>query len=272
MKCSDGISKTDDISEDHATELLSNFKQNVYSLLSKKSCDEPKNADFILPVMGQKDHNICHFTATNSEFRCQSLPDCVEKLHVSSISKSKECDKNYVLEVPQNSLACESWFKTWPERCDKQRSTDTNPVNSPVTTPINHKNTQSKLHCDNFGENSINRITLNEALKNISLAYSPVTKQLHLIEKTNNSFKDISNFENINLKCLANSNEVIVCNGNKKTGHRRSEAGSFSSTISTISEVSSNDSLLSNDDRSLSSFKIPSTKIKKKSLTYFLSK
>lgn len=269
MKCSDGNSKAEDISEDHSVELLTNLKQNLYSLVSKKTHDKPKNG-FILSLMGQKDHNNDHFTSTNySELRCQSLPDCVEKLDVStSTAKRKECDKSHLIETPQISMTSESWFKTWPERCDKQRSTET----SPVTTPTKTENTQSKLHCDNFGQNSKNRVTLNEALKNISLAYSPVTKQLHLLEKTNNTCIDISDLENNDLKCLTKTNEVIVCNGSKKTGHRRTEAGSFSSTISSISEPSSNGSLLSNDDRSLSSFEIPSSKIRKKSLTNFFSK
>lgn len=273
MKCSDGNLKTEDIpSEDHSTELINSLKHNLYSLVSKKNS---KNG-FSLSLMGQKEHNNGHFSSANySEIRCQSLPDCVEKLDMPTCNVNREdSDITYCSETPQNSTS-ESWFKTWPERCDKQRSTETSPVNSPLTTPTKNKNTQNKLNCDNFGHNNKNKVTLNEALKNISLAYSPVTKQLHLIEKSSNTYKENSDLESNKLKCSPKPNcEKTICNhiSNKKSGHRRTEAGSFSSTISTISEPSSNGSLLSNDDRSLSSFEIPSSKTRKKSLTHFFSK
>lgn len=270
----DGHYKTKGVStEDHSKELLG-LKQNLCSRVSQKDSVKLKNG-FSLSLMGQTEHINDHFISTNySELRCQSLPDCVEKSNESTLRR-KECDKNIndCAETLQNSLTSESWFKTWPERCDKQKSNETSPSNSPVITPTKLKNTQSKLNCDNSAQNTNNKLTLNEALKNISLAYSPVTKQLHLIENT--KFSPIPNPEYSDLKNpLKEKNSETISNdiAPKKIGHRRTEAGSFSSTISTLSDPSSNGSLLSTDDRSLSSFEIPDSKTRKKSLTNFFSK
>lgn len=66
----------------------------------------------------------------------------------------------------------DSWFNTWPERCDKLKSADCSPEHN-----VNTQNGNSTTH---------NKLTFNEALKNISLAYSPVTRKLHLVEDLNN--------------------------------------------------------------------------------------
>lgn len=66
----------------------------------------------------------------------------------------------------------DSWFNTWPERCDKVKSAD--------CSPEHNVNTQ------NGNSTTYNKLTFNEALKNISLAYSPVTRKLHLVEDLNN--------------------------------------------------------------------------------------
>lgn len=277
MRSSDGNSNTEDTSEDHSTDLLSNFKDNFYSLVTRRNSNRIKNG-FNLSLMGQKDRCNDRFNSTNySEIRCHSLPDCVEKLDkITQCDKGKECNKNCD-EALQNSSASESWFKTWPERCDKQRSTETSPIHSPVTTPTKTQDTQSKINCDNLKKNNRNKISLNDALRNISLAYSPVTKQLHLIEKSNilcEDFQTLELKEEIKSSIQEHFGEIAVCNEpcNKKLGHRRTEAGSFSSTISTLSEPSSNGSLLSTDDRSLSSLEIPNSKVRKKSFTNFFSK
>lgn len=275
MKSSDADSKSEDVSEDHSTVLLTNLKHNLFSLISKKDSNKQKNG-LHLSLMGQNDRNNDAFSGVNySEIRCQSLPDCAEKNVLICNSKKKECDDTCCAEIQHNSLTSESWFKTWPERCDKQRSTESSPNNSTVTTPIKNKNTLSKSNCDHVENNINNKVSLNEALKNISLAYSPVTKQLHVIEKPDVSSKNIGNSELNDLKKIDNviSESVIPSDTpSKKIGHRRTEAGSFSSTISTISEPSSNGSLLSTDDRSLSSFEISNDKTRKKSLTNFFSK
>lgn len=270
----DGHSKTKDESTgDHSTALLSDLKQGLCSLVSQKNADKFTNG-FSLSLMGQTEHINDHFASANyTELRCQSLPDCVEKSESTCYFRRKECDKNDSVETLQNSLTTESWFKTWPERCDKQKSNETSPANSPVISPTKIKNTQSKLNCDNLVQNTNNKVTLNEALKNISLAYSPVTKQLHLIEKTQINVIPNSEFNDLKNPSKEKDDETISNDTSaKKIGHRRTEAGSFSSTISTLSDPSSNGSLLSTDDRSLSSFEIPNSKTRKKSLTNFFSK
>lgn len=276
MRSNDGNSNTEDIPDDNSADLLRNLKDNIYSLVCKKESNKHKNG-FNLSLMGQKERSNDRFSSTNySEIRCQSLPDCVEKIDILTCSDGMEGDKNNCDDTLQTSPVSDSWFKTWPERCDKQRSTEASPNHSPITTPTKNQNTHSKFNCDNLEKNTKNKVTLNEALKNISLAYSPVTKQLHLIEQP-----EVANKDTDYLDCTVeqlksaqdNSNERTNSNDCfKKLGHRRTEAGSFSSTISTISEPSSNGSLLSTDDRSLSSFEIPSSKTRKKSLTHFFSK
>lgn len=265
MKCSDGYSNTEDISPIiHTKELLTSLTS-----ISGRNSHNVEN-DVTLSVMGQKERNNDQIPSTNySEIRCQSLPDCVKELNESPHCIDKRFSSNFSNGTLQPSHVSELWFKTWPERCDKQKSTETSPTYSPATTPTNNHNTQTKFNCDILGKNNKNKVTLNEALKNISLAYSPVTKQLHLIEKSN----DIINNDilNVETKPSGDDNTEGICI-NKNLGHRRTEAGSFSSTISTISEPSSNGSLLSTDDRSLSSFEIPNSKTRKKSITTFLSK
>ena len=92
----------------------------------------------------------------------------------------------------------------------------------------------------------IKGVTLTEALKNISLAYSPLTKQLHLMTKdeelTNEDVKKGSKYD-IEVNC--DSIKDVV----KKIKHKRTDAGSFSSTVSTLSEPSSSGSLLEAEDR-----------------------
>lgn len=267
MRSTDEDSKTD-VNEDCSTILLTSLRHNFFSLVSKR----PKNG-MHLPLMGQKECPNDTLSINYSEIRCQSLPDCAEKNVLTCNSRRKESEETCCNEGQHNSLTSDSWFKTWPERCDKQRSTETSPNNSAVTTPIKNKNTQREFECDSLEKNSKNKVTLNEALKNISLAYSPVTKQLHVIEKPDISCKNIQNSGCNDLKKVENASESAVnCDNLNKKGHRRTEAGSFSSTISTISEPSSNGSLLSTDDRSLSSFEIPGAKTRKRSLTNFFSK
>ncbi|XP_066154904.1 TBC1 domain family member 12-like [Euwallacea fornicatus] len=144
---------------------------------------------------------------------------------------------------PAGSPTSDTWFNTWPERCEKVKSADCSP----------EKGLNSNTH-------NGNKLTLNEALKNISLAYSPVTRKLHFVEDLSN----VKNGESQNNDKDINFSDNNICgavNGNKESGfspkhlgHRRIQEGSFSSTISTLSEPSTSGSLIGSEDRSLSNF------------------
>lgn len=146
----------------------------------------------------------------------QSLPDCSKEVVAeNSITK---CDDNGTNDL--------SWFRTWPERCDKQKN-DTNIENNAPKT----NNTHTQIIQQQF--------TLNEALQNISLAYSPITKQLHLIENkaTNlsnghvhkselNNLKeplhinnDICNFSNVEQSQVPFNDDNNFCNRKKSLTH-----------------------------------------------------
>ncbi|VEN52984.1 unnamed protein product [Callosobruchus maculatus] len=185
-----------------------------------------------------------------------SLPDCADQS--KDICKTPKKLNEHTLS---SSASTEAWFKTWPERCDKIKIND----GSPTKASPNKSAKDCILNPTQNDSPPRTKFTLNEALQNISLAYSPVTKQLHLVEKTDCVKPELES----TLSSPDNSCSI------KKCGHKRTEAGSFSSTVSTlsaISEPSTSGSLLSSDDRSVSSFDISTTKTRKRSLTNFLSK
>lgn len=186
------------------------------------------------------------------ESRSQSMPNSLDN-HVcgSNLDVTDSCDiKSKLLsehDSPPHSPSHELWFNTWPERCEK--------IKSDNGTTNNHSNTQIASNtCDKVVDigNVNNKITFSEALQNISLAYSPITKQLHLLPQS----EDVNNKINCNNKSEINSDpeksntccvEEYDC---KKSGHRRTDAGSFSSTISSLSDPSPSGSLLDADERS----------------------
>lgn len=257
--------------DEQATDLLNNTKIGRKSLESKKGLTKYNNGFKILS-MGEKGQGYKDVpTTTNNDLRCQSLPDSIDLELNGNLDSTKTCDNIELsnnVKTPPSSPKNESWFKTWPERCDKLKSNETSPIYSQAETPSKHENTQCKQNCDTLGNNinAKSKLTLNEALQNISLAYSPVTKQLHLVEPPKSVFTLHSEE-----KDKHDVDDQVVSNS-KKLGHRRTEAGSFSSTISTLSDPSTSGSLLESDDRSISSLDVYSTKPRKKSLTNFFSK
>ncbi|CAG9818842.1 unnamed protein product [Phaedon cochleariae] len=182
-------------------------------------------------------------------FSCQSLPGSINNAD-KLIEESNSTSDNETSRKEKNSSSSQSWFKTWPDRYDKLRSTDTTPLHSP-----NEDKTQLESKCNSSEtETPKTTFTLQEALQNISLAYSPVTKQLHFIETTPDhpNEKHIPNEETIKIE------EINA----KKFGHRRIEAGSFSSTVSTlsgISDASTSGSLIGSEDRHVFSWRGVST-------------
>lgn len=222
--------------------------------------------------MGHKGHyqRVLLKNNVTQDLRTQSLPNCLvddkSKL-VDDLDTVDSCDIHNKLLVESGSPPQSPWFKTWPERCDKVKNNENSTLNA---TSNSSQNTQVKLkNCDIVENGNIkNKLTLSEALQNISLAYSPVTKQLHLVEKpTDNA--DIR-LENTSDK-YGDTSASLVHNEAKK-GHKRNEAGSFSSTISSLSDPSPSRSLLDVDDKSLNSFDDCGEPGRKKSLTNFFNR
>lgn len=203
----------------------------------------------------------------SQDIRSQSMPSSLDDENKSNgnsnrnVETSNCCDTDTrtkllseARESPTVSPTYESWCKTWPERKNDSCTDDTliNKSNK-SNTPVASRNCD--INCVNLCKN---KLTLNEALQNISLAYSPITKQLHLVETSEKSADEAS-------KCEKESD-------GKKLGHRRTEAGSFSSTVSSLSDPSPSGSLLDADERSLCSYEETGAKPKKKSIGNFFSR
>lgn len=180
---------------------------------------------------------------------CIPLDTCISlDTNIGSDSRSKleetttdNCDTNKNSSInSQLSTTNDAWFKTWPEkRYDKQRNDNSNEASKTKSKMINNDAT------------SINKLSFNDAIQNISLAYSPLTKQLHLIE--NNAIRKDE------------ESHVVK-------GHKRNEQGSFSSTISSLSDPSSSGSLLDTEDQQ-QQLSLPNCdKSKKKVIASFFNK
>lgn len=140
------------------------------------------------------------------------------------------------------------WFKTWPECCDKAKL----------------ENGLAESHAPEKG--SFNRLTLNEALKTISLAYSPVTKQLHYLPSRCETEESDSVRDNCNAEAPRLDEDE---ESEKKPRHRRTQADSISSTVSSLSDPSPSGSLLGADEGYLS---VDDSKQKKHSIAEFFSR
>ncbi|KAJ8962460.1 hypothetical protein NQ314_005722 [Rhamnusium bicolor] len=264
---------------EQVTDLLIDRKRGHKHLENKQPLSKSK-IGFKIHLLGQNGHYKDVSSSTNHDTRSQSLPECLDE-NINKLSGNLDltdnCDIHNKLLThtsPPHSPTNDLWFKTWPERCDKLKSNDSSPENSmtKVITPNVRNNTHiNYVNCDNLeGSNIKNKFTLNEALQSISLAYSPVTKQLHLVEKPN-PISDVIKTD-VELNTKVGNGDIIYL---KKPGHKRTEAGSFSSTVSTLSGISDpspSGSLLDVDDRSLSSFDISSSKSRRKSITNFFTR
>jgi hypothetical protein len=136
-------------------------------------------------------------------------------------------------------------------------------------------------------------IRLSEALDNMQLAYNPITKQLHFVspkvEKTpedtsddidklskKSSFSDEGNFSisTCEKSDTSDSPKSTLQWGGSVNGHQRGkDGGSFSSTVSSLSECSLGSSA-SRDDEIADSTVIDQdqAKLKKKGLSSFFSR
>lgn len=240
------------IDSDNETSLNSNSyngTEEVTDLLSGQSTEALNlikcNSDLVESYyvlkstpMGHK-NRFYQRVLSNSEqdYHSRSMPNSLNnKLNCNDVDVTNNCDTKSKLLIehdsPPSSPSHEMWFKTWPERYDKVKPDNNCEI-------VNNRNTQlASSTCDKIADISTvnNKVTLNEALQNISLAYSPVTKQLHLLQpsETNNT--------------LPQTVTANIENGIKPK-HKRTEAGSFSSTISSLSDPSPSGSLLDSDDR-----------------------
>ncbi|XP_008190632.2 TBC1 domain family member 12 [Tribolium castaneum] len=216
------------------------------------------------PPMGHKGHykRVLLKNNVTQDLRTQSLPNCLvdnkEKTQ-DDVDTVDSCDIHNKLLVEGGSPPQSPWFKTWPERCDKVKGNESATHSS--------QNTQIKLrNCDIVENGNVkNKVSLSEALQNISLAYSPVTKQLHLVE-TNNEDK------NCNVTVDSTSDKFTEHVSTEKKGHKRNQAGSFSSTVSSLSEPSPSRSLLDADEKSLTSLDDSGDQAGKKGLSNFFSR
>lgn len=219
---------------------LNNNDQVSDSLLNSKGghrldCNKVIDSNDLIngDSMGHKSRCNKRKLLKNQEIRSHSLPNTLDiKNQTNGYVSDSETRLKLLPEgdSPPESPTSDLWFKTWPER---NKNVD-----------IDDSVCSNSSKCDSRSEQKSkqNTFTLNEALQSISLAYSPVTKQLHYVEKCKND-------------------EIKTCDDSKpKLGHRRTEAGSFSSTVSSLSDPSPSGSLLDADERTYS----PETDIKSK--------
>lgn len=221
-------------------------------------------------IMGHKDRfykKVLLKKSTKNECRSQSLPTSLDETDKSNgnLDVLDSCDTTHKLlvnrESPPSSPSSDLWFKTWPERyekisCDNSDNSNVNvnkQVNGTVIDKINDSNFVSRKNAF--------KVTLNDALQTIPLAYSPVTKQLHYVDTNLNKSEAVSDL------CECNEGTEI-----KKKGHHRTNAGSFSSTISTLSNPSSSGSLLEGDDRLSCASEEYSDREKKNGISNFFSR
>lgn len=195
--------------------------------------------------------------------RSQSLPNSLgDSKSDGNADVTDNCDINSKLlsdhDSPTISPTNDFWFRTWPECCDKIK---TDVIVESLSNKVS--NTHPLTTAGNGFVNS--KLSLNEALQNISLAYSPITKQLHLLPVDKCTDNDLPTKD---LNPNVTSKDTVDIS--KKLGHRRTEAGSFSSTVSSLSDPSPSGSLLGTDEQS-SSIK-NDTKEKKRSLTEFFNR
>lgn len=248
MKTINSNNKTNSIDTSSSNDLLIDSKSNTEELKCNPQLIKSFNILKSAP-MGHKEYLYQRVLCKNGisqDYRSQSLPNSLDEKEKNDTNKNADNSNNIDVQsklLPQSdsppiSPTHDIWFNTWPERCDKLK------IDHSGENTIS--NSQASSNRDTIMDPNLKngitkkRVTLNEALQNISLAYSPVTKQLHLVEQINDIKADIKPQEEA---------ENV-----KKSGHRRTEAGSFSSTISTISDPSPSGSLLDAEERSLQSF------------------
>lgn len=237
-----------------------NSKEEVTDLLTNKrgqtliKCNPDLVESFNVlksSPMSQNGHLFKHVLLKNDvsqECRSQSLPNSLNnKNKLNGIIDSTDCDIRTKLlsEDEKSPIIQDLWFNTWPERYEKPKTNDTYNGASELVDNTTHADMHKTSVLDRSNNCDTKKITLNEALQNISLAYSPITKQLHLVQREEILEKDLTS--EIDNEKYKHSTEDI--SSVKKTKHRRTEASSFSSTVSSLSDVSASGSLLGAEDK-----------------------
>ncbi|XP_022915918.2 TBC1 domain family member 14-like [Onthophagus taurus] len=216
-----------------------------------------------------KSNNSANVT---EDSRSKSLPNSLEKnksLNGSDIETVECCDIESKLlpttdgdSPPVSPVFQDLWFKTWPERYDKLKTNDTDPVHSEGSSSNGYlyATCSSTQKSPVVRKNDVKKVTLNEALENISLAYSPITKQLHFVKKDIVETSKVEESDDIINKIEDNT----LCPENVRPHHSRS------STISSLSDFSPSGSLLDPDERTTPTKDLSESKsCKKKKGTFF---
>ncbi|XP_018322531.1 TBC1 domain family member 14 [Agrilus planipennis] len=173
--------------------------------------------------------------------RSQSMPNFVEQQKQCDMDVADICDIKakllYDSASPPESPNKESWFNSWPEKVSGYRITAVRAGDVKNLVKSNSSLYVSLLPSNNQNEdcknNTHGKISLNDALQNISLAYSPVTRQLHLIEsndkmeqKENNNVSSAS-LENSDKCYQRTSNESFFNSSNSSGPPSPSSSGSL---------------------------------------------
>ncbi|KAF5279768.1 hypothetical protein FQA39_LY05458 [Lamprigera yunnana] len=264
------LNSTSNNASEEVTDLLSGHSKDVLNLIKCNSSLVESYYVLKSIPMGHKNRFYKQVLSkhTDQDSHSRSLPNSLDnKVHNNGVDSCNNCDiKSKLLieyDSPPLSPSQDMWFKTWPERYDKVKS-DNN-----CETVNNSSNTQLAFStCDKIVDISgtNNKVTLNEALQNISLAYSPVTKQLHLLPQCDSN-RCRSELNSPEKEC-----KILIGDQNStKSKHKRTEAGSFSSTISSLSDPSPSGSLLEADDRYISNDE-SEYKCQKKGLSGFFNR
>ncbi|XP_067007796.2 TBC1 domain family member 14 [Anabrus simplex] len=216
----------------------------------------------------------------------ESSKQCKCRIYGVSVHDNQPCSRNCENCIITNSVNCISSInesdlrKNSPSKCVEKLAIGNGIQNSPsLSSSVNNK---PSSNCDitkpaKFGhtEQAKSSIPLNELLQNIPLAYSPVTRQLHIIHQNNihhphladgtgkkvdnkiSSGRDVANIKNglLNLESIQeekvehsvlntkNDREQIVVNGCDDTV-------SYESPRSTLQRIATYDTSLSRTDAS----------------------
>lgn len=122
-------------------------------------------------------------------------------------------------EIPKEGN--DNWFKTWPDCTLRNGLVESN--DNKIQVDNSKKTIGCTVSCsDNCHTNPNTPVPLDNALHSLPLAYSPVTKQIHLICQND-------------LKSVKSDSK---CNGVSLLNRVGTEVSSFSSTVSSLSDIS----------------------------------
>lgn len=184
----------------------------------------------------------------------KTLPDGFENTQNDG-KNSNLCDEyqNISSHCSTPYLLSDSWFKTWPEKCDKNRSNRMN------TTCACKKNKSENTQFNNFNKGD-RKLSLDEALENISVTCDRSSTNFTHTHEQNNVQCTVSN-RDLNQNEQVSLEEIEASESEESGTILRSD--SHSTTVPTNSQFLSLDGKACNDNSGWSS---------KKKLTNFLNR